>query len=183
MAHRGIWLAATACLVAGALAAPPGSGVEGIRSQAAETGYLPSGPLIVRPDPPRPGPAAPVPAAALPANPPAVPDLISPAPRRPTTAPVTRPSTQTISRPKPKPSSTPKPAKPTPSPTPTAKPTKPAKPATDKPKPVKPTPSIPPPRLGPPETTGTTTWKGKLISRTTPDGKTAVKGTKPATDG
>lgn len=171
MAHRGIWLAATACLVAGILAAPPGSGsgVTGARV-ATETSYLPSGPNAARPALPVPGPIAPNPATALPAKPPAVPDLIAPAPRRPSTTTVsTTRQTQTVAKPASKPTKTP------------TKPTKPSKPKPTKPS--KPKPEIPLPRPGPPETTKTTTWQGKLIARTTPDGKTAVSGTKPTTQG
>lgn len=173
MAHRGIWLAATACLVAGVLAAPPGSGLEGTgRSQAAaETSYQPSGPGPVRSSPSAPpAPTAPGPATELPANPPTVPQLVQPAPRP---APSVRPATVAISRPlapKPKPEQ-PKPPKP--------KPPQPPEPPV-KPKPTKPKPTIPLPQ--PPSTSGTT-WNGKLIAKTTPDGKTAIPGTKPRSKG
>lgn len=182
MAHRGIWLAATACLVAGVLAAPPGSGLGATRSQvAAETSYLPSGPNPARPAPPVPGPIAPNPATELPAQPPAVPDLIAPAPRRSTPPATTREQVRTVSKPKPKPNPTTKPSTPT-TPTKPTKPTKPKPTPTPTPTP-KPRPEIPLPRPEPPDTSKATTWQGKLISKTTPDGKTAVSGTKPTTKG
>ena len=110
MAQRGIWLAATACLVAGALSAPPASDhvTATTRSQAvaaAETSYVPSGgPTFSRQSPPPiPTPSASAPPRDLPAPAPAVPDLVSPAPR-PSTQATSRPVTTEASQPtKPKP--------------------------------------------------------------------------------
>lgn len=182
MAHRGIWLAATACLVAGALSAPPASdhvAATACSQAAAETSYVPSGgPTVARQSPPPiPAPSASAPAAELPPVDPAVPDLVSPAPR-PQTQATSRPVTNTVTQPtKPEPDKPSKPAKP-------SKPSKPKPPDPPvKPKPTKPKPTIPPAKPGPPDTSQGTNWQGKLIVRTTEDGKTAISGTKPRIGG